>query len=1449
IITDKTTICAGEVAKLTASDCNGTVVWSNGQTGASIQVTVAGVYTAICQTICGDSPKSNQVEIKTGTPPAAPTISSNKTEVCGDEKATLTATNCTGTITWSSGATGATISVGAGTYTATCSNSCGTSVKSNTVTVGQGNAPAAPTISSNKTEVCGDEKATLTATNCTGTITWSSGATGATISVGAGTYTATCSNSCGTSVKSNTVTVGQGNAPGAPTISSNKIEVCGDEKATLTATNCTGTITWSSGATGATISVGAGTYTATCSNACGSSGTSNSIVIKTGQLENPPVISADKYELCGSGSATLTAMSCNGSILWSTGATGNTLTVSMSGIYSAKCVNNCGASERSNLVEIISTGKPKTPIVATDRVSVCGDEKATLLGIGCDFEYVWSNGATGEKIQVGAGNYTVKCVNSCGESSESNVIQILENGTPSPPHINPNKTSICLPDSAMLIGETCMGTVTWNTGQVGDTIYVSKAGTYTAVCKNDCGTSMVSEAVTITTGGKPSAPKLSTTTEKICENESAILTASGCSGAITWSTGASGVTLTVTEPGTYTAICTNTCGVSDNSDKIVITRKVNGCGTCVVEKPVIVASETGICEAKDVTLTVGNCSGEVIWSSGQKGNSIVVRPFTTTKYTAICKVSENCISTISNPTTITVGKATKPILSCSTDLVCPGASVTLKAYGCDGIIKWSTGATGETLTVTPETSTKYTAFCSNGTCISENADSLEIAVGAPNKPFITCKTTAICLGETITLTGSGCTGTLEWSTGDKGGVLNTIPTAAGTYKYTAICKSNVGDCVSEKSNEITVSVGGAVTTPVVVTQVLNVCPFETVDLSSALMSDPSAGGMFEFHVSNSINSALVTNTGMVGSGTYYVFERSALGCYSSPASVKVAVTDCGETGVGPDSTAFVDIAISKVSSDSVVALGDTVTYTVTAKNIGDNTASKVSVRDILPDGLTFVSTSTGSAYANGMIIGKVDTLKKGESFVMTYSSVVSAAGAIVNKAELLSVDQIDNVLSNNISENVINDPETGGLIGVSKVAGEPVDLGNKTFEIPYTIYVSNMGGEDLSNVQVTDDLDRTFGNGAVILDDTIALTAEGTLSVNPNYTGRLNGVNLLIDSLSSLKVGERFAINFKVKVDISGASTDTYFNSAMAYAGLGSDQISDKSTNGTNADPDNDGDPRNNDELTPIDLDVDSLTVNPAIGVALSVIDTMKHDDISYDITYRAIIENFGNVDIHSVKLFDSLTLTFSDTLDFEIVGVPVTNSNGGLKINPDFDGETDTNILKSDSTCILAAGKADTVIFTVRLYHEGNAGPYSNNVIVYGNANGVMVMDTSNDGSVIVIDVSSPTVVTLPISGSGELIVAEGFSPNGDGINDTWNVKIPTGATVETFEVYNRWGHLVWRPENGVNIIDLLKWNGKSNQGIRFGDDEYVPDGTYFYNIKISTEAKPKIGYITIAR
>jgi gliding motility-associated-like protein len=82
-------------------------------------------------------------------------------------------------------------------------------------------------------------------------------------------------------------------------------------------------------------------------------------------------------------------------------------------------------------------------------------------------------------------------------------------------------------------------------------------------------------------------------------------------------------------------------------------------------------------------------------------------------------------------------------------------------------------------------------------------------------------------------------------------------------------------------------------------------------------------------------------------------------------------------------------------------------------------------------------------------------------------------------------------------------------------------------------------------------------------------------------------------------------------------------------------------------------------------------------------------------------------------------------------------------------------------------------------------------------------------------------------------LFIPEGFSPNGDGTNDTFVIEnYPPGSTIK-IQIFNRWGAEVFASDNYLN-----DWTG---------DD--LPVGTYFYIIQFSTEEQGSAGYLTLWR
>ncbi len=108
----------------------------------------------------------------------------------------------------------------------------------------------------------------------------------------------------------------------------------------------------------------------------------------------------------------------------------------------------------------------------------------------------------------------------------------------------------------------------------------------------------------------------------------------------------------------------------------------------------------------------------------------------------------------------------------------------------------------------------------------------------------------------------------------------------------------------------------------------------------------------------------------------------------------------------------IDVQITKVDDDNdqTLAPGDTVTYTLTARNNGPSTATSVVVTDTLPDGMTFVSAGSTTP-ANNTAVGATTQL--------TYNLGTMVAGdageQTITIVAQIDTDTTDGVLTNNAS--------------------------------------------------------------------------------------------------------------------------------------------------------------------------------------------------------------------------------------------------------------------------------------------------------------------------------------------------------------------------------------------------------------------------------------------------
>ncbi len=152
------------------------------------------------------------------------------------------------------------------------------------------------------------------------------------------------------------------------------------------------------------------------------------------------------------------------------------------------------------------------------------------------------------------------------------------------------------------------------------------------------------------------------------------------------------------------------------------------------------------------------------------------------------------------------------------------------------------------------------------------------------------------------------------------------------------------------------------------------------------------------------------------------------------------------------------------------------------------------------------------------------------------------------------------------------------VIGAAKyISTGPINNNDGSYNLTYTILIENKSLHTMSGLQVQDDLSSTF-SGATSF--TVNSVTSSQFSVNSSYNG--NGNNNLLTGTNNLSPLSSSTIAINVTL-VPGLKRGPYLNSAVVTANSPSMVLfSDISQNGTDPDPDHDGDPTNNNEPTPL---------------------------------------------------------------------------------------------------------------------------------------------------------------------------------------------------------------------------------------------------------------------------
>src|SRR4029077_6950181 len=145
--------------------------------------------------------------------------------------------------------------------------------------------------------------------------------------------------------------------------------------------------------------------------------------------------------------------------------------------------------------------------------------------------------------------------------------------------------------------------------------------------------------------------------------------------------------------------------------------------------------------------------------------------------------------------------------------------------------------------------------------------------------------------------------------------------------------------------------------------------------------------------------------------------------------------------------------------------GTNVIFTITATNNGPSNATGVQVTDVLPAGLTYVSSvPSAGTYNAGTGLWDIGALANAANATLSITATATGTSPVVNTATKTAEDQTDPVAGNNSAAVTVTGQAAD--IAVAKIVDNATP--NLGTNVTFTVTVTNNGPSNATGVVVTD---------------------------------------------------------------------------------------------------------------------------------------------------------------------------------------------------------------------------------------------------------------------------------------------------------------------------------------------------------------------------------------------
>ena len=482
------------------------------------------------------------------------------------------------------------------------------------------------------------------------------------------------------------------------------------------------------------------------------------------------------------------------------------------------------------------------------------------------------------------------------------------------------------------------------------------------------------------------------------------------------------------------------------------------------------------------------------------------------------------------------------------------------------------------------------------------------------------------------------------------------------------------------------------------------------------------------------------------------------------------------------------------------SLGDEITYTITVTNTGNVTLDNVALTDTFTDfeGNTLMFTSDPSFVGPSTLGSLEGTLQAGEIATYTATYIIEQ-----------NVIDIGGFQNSAVASGDSPNDET-----VSDVSDDGDDTDGNTEDDPTETIITPNPSISLLKSALT--LEDTNGDGIPgSLGDIISyvFTVENTGNLtltNIQVQDMLPGIDLEGGPIAVLLPGEIDNTTFTATYMITQADLDvgSVTNSATVSSEAPRGDINDPSDDikDISDDPNNSSDVDANGNGNPDDPTVTEVNAFFDIEV-VKVVDEYR-PVVGGQVIFTIEVANIGNVTATDIVINEQIPSGY--------VFISAITTAGSFS---EFDGVWIIDQLNPDQVEILE--------ITVEVLGFGD---YLNIAYIQSSVGGDET-NTSNDEA---------SAETDPIC----LTIYNEFSPDGDGVNDTFVIDCLERFPNNKLEVFNRWGNIVYSKRGYQN-----DWGGTSNgRGVIKASDE-LPVGTYYYVLDLGNGSKPRVGWLYINR